>query len=351
LDNINELELRKLLKEQPNKKKLANHLIKCLLDKDKSWEEQRSYWHFLYFSGREMTLAYAMIESLKAKLRLPFDLYIQLCGQQRIKPKQEVVLALIKGARKQKALGDFFSVTAFDRYDKRFGLIRSRLLERKISEQKKFKQGLVEKFEFLQNQRMTEQAGRVLRRMVELYPEEKEFHELKRKFDEQWARDVLANHAAAMSGEKLDRTPTPPSRADEEMLNCFAREGEKLCVERRELAADLAIDFLFMEDFPRALEILAWAPSTMAGDWLKAELLFHARRYIEALEQLNLLEVKYIGDPETTFAASYLRAQCLYASGQRAGALEILQSIVRVRPAYRSAHALFLEWTEGAAWD
>jgi hypothetical protein len=62
------------------------------------------------------------------------------------------------------------------------------------------------------------------------------------------------------------------------------------------------------------------------------------------------MEIKYISDPETTFAVSYLRAQALQGLGQHGSALEIMQSIVRVRPNYRSAHSLILEWTEGATW-
>jgi hypothetical protein len=158
---------------------------------------------------------------------------------------------------------------------------------------------------------------------------------------------VLANHMVE-SQTQLERTLTAPSGADEEMLKCFLLEGEKLAVENREIALDLALAFWFLEDHNRALEILAWAPAGRAHDWLNAELLFASRRFVEALELLNTVEVKYVEDPESTFAVSYLRAQCLKELGQHASALEIMQSIVHIRPHYRSAHALILQWTEGA---
>ena len=68
-------------------------------------------------------------------------------------------------------------------------------------------------------------------------------------------------------------------------------------------------------------------------------------------EAVNHLEIKYVDDPETTFAVAYLRAQCLRELGQEAAALETLRSLVRVRPNYRSAHALILEWADGNDWE
>lgn len=97
---------------------------------------------------------------------------------------------------------------------------------------------------------------------------------------------------------------------------------------KREVASDLAIAFLFMGDYERALEALAWAPAGASTDWLRCELMLESKRHIEALEALNRMEIKYIADPESTFAVSYLRAQALFGLGQHGSALEIMQSIV-----------------------
>lgn len=278
---------------------------------------------------------------------MPFDVYISLISQPGLPPKPVVFEALFKGLKKQSATEELLNARGWDKWDSRFGEIRRGLVDGKISEKMRFKENYREKFWFLQNQRMTEQAGRVLRQMLELFPEDEEFQNLKREFDEQWARDVLSNHVARHSMDAFERTRTQPAAADEEMLKCFLMEGEKIAVEHREFALDLAIAFWFLEDCDRALEILAWAAPGVSADWLKAELLIEGGRHIEGLEHLNHLEIKYIDDPETTFSVSYMRAQCLKALGQHAAALEVMQSIVRVRPHYRSAHALILEWAEG----
>jgi tetratricopeptide (TPR) repeat protein len=174
---------------------------------------------------------------------------------------------------------------------------------------------------------------------------------LQKDFEEDWARNILSTHMATLQTEAMERTRTQPSTADIEMLKQFLQEGEKAAFKHREFAYDLAIAFWFVEDYTRALEILEYAEPGLPADWMRAELLFAGRRHLEALEQINSLEIKYIEDPENTFAVSYLRAQCLFELGQQSSALEILQSIVRVRANYRSAHALILEWTAGVTWE
>lgn len=350
MEVINELELRRLIKES-SPQDLTRRLVRDLLNPSISWEEKRPLWQFLYHSGREATLLQSLVQALKAKLRIPYDIVIELTGKADIKPTPLAIEGTLKGLKKQEAFEDLMSGKAWDRFDKRISLMRNELLEKKVSEKKQLKDNLFEKFEFLKNQRMNEQAGRVLRRMIELYPEEKKFQDLKQNFEEEWARNVLSTHLATLDGERWERTLTAPSGKDQEMIKCFFEASEKICIEMRELAPDIAIIFWFLEEYEKALEVIQWAPVTKSNDWLKAEILLAARHFIAALEHINQLEVKYVDDPETTFAASYARAQCLHALGQHASALEIMKSIVRVRPSYRSANALIQEWTEGGSWE
>ncbi len=351
MESINELELRNLLKRKLQPQELVTKIIAQLTNPHLEWEEKRPFFAWLFITYRHATLMATIRESLEAKERAPYDFFIQLTGEALIQPKAAVLESLQKALKKHRASADVFAAREWDKWDKRLTLLRNELLEAKVKEQREFKANMIEKFEFLKNQRMQLEAGRVLRRLVELYPGDPDLQRIKQDYDEDWAKEVLAGHIAKLSDEKFDRTRTAPSGKDEEMLRSFFTEGEKLCVENRNIAPDLAIAFWFLEDPARAAEILAWAPPNASNDWLKAEFLTAARHFVEALELLNVLEVKYIDDPESTFAVSYLRAQCLHALGQQSTALEIMQSIVRVRSNYRSAHALILEWTAGVSWE
>jgi hypothetical protein len=353
LETINELELRDLLNGDLSQKEIIGKFMRRIVDPSLSWEEKRPYWNILYNTGRFSLLIEGMVRNLENKQRIPFDLLIDLSARFNLKPPPSVVASVFKAFKKTKSQNDVFPAKGWDKWDSGFTQLRGELVERKVKEVKKHKEQMVEKFHFLQNHRMLDQAGKMLRRMIEIYPEDAEIQGFKTEFDEAWARNVLSNHIATLQAEseKLERTYTAPSSADQQMLKCFLIEAEKIAIENRDAASDFAIAFLFMEDYNRCLEILAWAKAGLATDWLRVEMLFAARRHLEALEQLDQLELKGIDDPETTFAVSYLRAQCLHGLGQRASALEIMQSIVRVRSKYRSAHAFILKWTEGADWE
>ncbi len=326
-------------------------IIAALTSPHLEWDEKRPFFAYLFNTHRHATLMAAVKEALDAKERIPYDMLINLAAAALIQPKSAVIESVLKGLKKQGAFEDLFASRDWDKWDKRFPGIRNELLEAKVKEQKQFKSNMIDKFEFLKNQRMAEQAGRVLQRMVELYPDDPDLQKIKLEYDEEWARNVLSTHIAQLGDERFDRTRTAPSGADDEMLRTFMTEGEKLILQNRNIATDLAIAFWFIEDPARAADILAWSPPNASNDWLKAEFLTGARHFVEALEWLNVLEVKYIEDPESTFAVSYLRAQCLHELGQHSTALEIMQSIVRVRSNYRSAHALILEWTAGVSWE
>jgi len=351
MEAINELALRELLLRKMKPSEMAEKVLKHIADASISWDEKRALFHFLYNIGQDAVLARAIKEAFDRKERAPFDLLIDLSARANIQPESSVLESVFKGLKKQKAFEEIVSAKGWDKWDSRFAIARNEFIEEKLNAVKHFKENMIEKFQFLRNQRMTEQAGRVLKRVLELYPDDPELMNMKRDFEVDWARNVLSNHMAALQTEALERTHTEPSSTDEEMLQTFLSEGEKAAYENRQIAFELAIAFWFMEDYSNAIEILNFAPPGISSDWMRAELMFADRRYLEALEQLNQLEVKYIDDPETTFAVSYLRAQCLHGLGQQASAIEILQSIVRVRPHYRSAHAFILDWASGVSWE
>jgi tetratricopeptide (TPR) repeat protein len=348
---MNELTLRELLLRKLPADELVEKIQKYIADPSLSWDEKRPLWHYLYNTGRDKILIDAIRIGLENKTRVPFDLMIELFARANVQPGGSVLESLLKGLKKQRSLDEVMSSRGWDKWEPRLPAMRNELLEQKVENNRQFKENMIEKFEFLKNQRMTEQAGQVLKRLQELYPGDQALEQMQKTFDEEWARNVLSNHLATLQIKAMERTRTAPSGADQDMLKMFLENGVTAAFEHREFAFDLALAFWFMDSFPQALEVIQYAPPGLATDWMRAELLFAARHYLEALEQLNTLEMRYIEDPENTFAVSYLRAQCLFELGQHSSALEILQSIVRVRANYRSAHALILEWTAGVTWE
>lgn len=350
MDVIDERELRDFLRGRPPANLMISTVLDKVLDEALSWEERRPYWHYLLQTGRASTVAAALSEGLKNKLRVPFDIFIQIASDAQLSPSPLVIQAITKGIRKQHAQEEVLGARAWDHFEPKLAEMRERLFEHRRQLQREYKDGLLEKFEFLENQRMYDQAGRVLRRMLELYPEEPKYHALRSRFQEERAREVLSNRRIR-AREKFERTETLPSTSDQEMLKCFLEEGVKTVMDKRGVAPSLGIALWFMDDYAGAGEVLRWAEPSSAVDWMQAEVMFAGRRFLECLDFVGRLEIKYVSDPETTFAVSYLRAQCLKELGQPGPALETMQSIVRIRPNYRSATQLIHEWQEGNDWE
>ncbi len=353
MGQFNELELRELLRKRKSPEAFLKAALKSISDTSLSWEERQPIWHFLWKSGFHKTLAETMAKSLRAKLKTPLALIVQTCSVYKIEFTSLALGALQKGVIKQDAFDELGSTVKWEDLSEPLKKMRRDYLYGLTQKEHELKAGLIEKFEFLLSQRMQEQALRVLDRLIDTYPEDTEFKVRKAGMKEQWARDVILDRSSNRRShlDDVERTQTEKSIGDLAMLEAFALESAKIFLDDREFAQSFAICMLFVGEYQMALEALVWAEESPSKDWLKAELLFMGRRYVELLDWLHQLEIKFCQDPETTFAANYLRARAIKALGQRHAAIEILKSIVHIRPHYRSAHALILEWAEGDLWD
>src|SRR5207253_6137253 len=121
-------------------------------------------------------------------------------------------------------------------------------------------------------------------------------------------------------------------------------QSEDLARKNPQLAYDLSVMFMFMESYSEALKMLAFAMPSSESQWLRLELLLKAREFVLALDEADRMEMTYSTDPESTFAATYARARALRGLGQTAQAVELIRSIVSVRPNYKSARSLLMDW-------
>lgn len=343
-----ELEVKKFLEESGSVSAAAQKVVERLKDFTLSEDDRLALWNFLYQGGFYQELLATAIERIESKNRIPWGLFIEILGAHKIAPRPEVLESVFKGVRRQEAQKDLWAAKSWDLWDRRFYEMREKLEKQFVEVEGKYRENLLEKFHFLSSQRIQDQAGRVLKRLVFLYPDDPEIRELEHSHKEEWARDIISARSPQSPLPSWESTLTDHSPTDKTMLEMFLEEARNLVIDQREIGFDVAIAFLFLSEPNRAIEILEYAPPSASTDWLRAELLLSARRHVELLDHLAKVEVKYMNDPETTFAVSYLRAIALYELGQQARAIEILHSITQVRSHYRSAHHLLLEWTQNA---
>ena len=110
---------------------------------------------------------------------------------------------------------------------------------------------------------------------------------------------------------------------------------------------NFAIMFYFMGCFEEALIICQKSDAKENQPWFTIELLLKTRRYLQALEAIDEMQPSFANDPEAQFSSTYLKAIAYWGLHQGATAIELMQSIVNVRPEYRSAQSLFSKWNGG----
>ena len=343
-----EMQIQRLLDREPTVQRAVNHMLEKIASSETSDHERFSYWGFLFNSGFYQELISSLVQRLNENQRVHWGFLIEALALSGLDPSNTVVEATTKGLKRQNASEDLWAARSFDMHDARFDEMRRAVAEQKASAERERKDSLLEKFHFLASQRMRDQAVRVLKHMIYLYPEDQHFRDLKSGFEEEWARDLIAQKFSESQTSGSDAAP-PLSGVERELINMWTDAAKSAARKNPNIAYDLATSLHVMDADEAALEVANCLPTGVGQDWLIAELLLSLRRYVDLLEHLQQLEAKYANDPETAFAVSYLRAHALKALGQSAAAVEILRNIVQVRPHYRSANHLVLEWSVGVA--
>ncbi len=291
-------------------------------------------------------------EAAGKKEKIHWGIFIETLAKTKAKPGQSVLESLFKGIKRQSGAEEIWAAHSWDNLDSRFASIRTSTAGQKYKAASERRSSLLEKFHFLNSHRLREQAERVLKHLLFLYPHEPDFRDMKYNFDEERAREIISHHFSS-NVAPAEMTVPELTKEEEALVRTWIAAGAKITAKHPEAAYDLAIGLQFMDADEASLHFARMAQNGLSAgvgpDWLAAELMLKLKRYVELLELLEHLEIKYGDDPETAFAAAYLRAQALKALGESATAVEILRSIVHVRPNYRSVGHLMKEWNVGAA--
>jgi hypothetical protein len=341
-----EREIRHLLNHGAQPQVVADELVQRWRMNLFSEEEQDALASFLLHAGCERQLLTEIERLLKSKSRIPWMHFIAALSRAGLQLSETQIGFLKDALREQSAWYEFAAWPPAAKIDIDFELAHRECLDKNEDEISNNRMMLMDQVQFFRSQRMHEEEAQALKKLQSLFPDDSEFRLSEEDLAERWARDVLANYSSR-SGEfdeavfERNENAQPEVRSAREVLTDRSLEIAKA---KPENAYDLAVMFLFMESYAQALAVLEHAPASTKKDWLRVELLLKAREYALALDETNRLESTYAGDPESTFAAIYGRARALWGLGQAAMAVELIRSIVNVRPNYKSARSLLADW-------
>ncbi len=201
---------------------------------------------------------------------------------------------------------------------------------------------LFEELRTWKSQRLREQEMRVLKRLKLKFPNDPDIAAEQEKFRQNQAVETL--------GARLRQKKSQKVRAIQfkEDIVEIPQEWEDQLLQYADLhpkeVYDLSIACCFMEDWVTALKLVNKAEACSQRDWLELEILLKLKRYIDVLQGLHVIEMRWAHEGETFFATAYIRAQALYGLGQKEKALEVLESLLSSRPLYRQGVELLHMW-------
>ncbi|MEK7355519.1 MAG: hypothetical protein AAB250_03675 [Bdellovibrionota bacterium] len=344
-----EAEIQALLVSLSDPEKVADDLVRRWNLSMLSEAERRTVAEFFVAAGYNSTLLDVLPSLLTSNQKLPWAPFIEALGRSKIEPTAVEIEALFAGATEQDALADLVRSRKLDALSPRFNEVRADgALEREAELEKK-KNDIMDKLQFLRANRLQEQEKQAIEEFKAIAPQDPQIVKEIESYDMRWAREVLSRRAPleeASAEELLRRSErmTPEQEASKSLMVARTKE---LAKNDPRAAYDLALSLHFMDFNTEALEVLSVAPPSPSSDWLRIELMILARKFGDALAEASTLEARYASDPEAAFAITYARARALKGLGQGELATDLLRSLVRVRPSYKSAQSLLMEWSGG----
>jgi tetratricopeptide (TPR) repeat protein len=206
---------------------------------------------------------------------------------------------------------------------------------------------LIEQLNHFRTAQLQEQEELVLQQLTKFYPQDLEIGLLKQAHLEKKADDILARVISKRVFVKPKTSIDKSTTTDEflkEMHANILKIANDLVTQQPDQLYNLAILAFQFELFEACLNVLEKAPETPARDWLRAEALLEAGKYLELIHLVEYLEGKESHSTDTVFAVTYLKAIAYHGLGNKDLAIRLMEGILQVVPYYRSAEALLVEW-------
>jgi hypothetical protein len=357
LTKADEIELR--IQQALRKESSLNNAVAFLLYhlskdiKKLSFAELEKISIFLLNAGFYIELNKFLTDAVANNLEIPWGHFCESIFCASAVVSEGIKSALIEGAEHDKLFAHLAISKKLDFYDERLKVIREERIKKTEINREKKKKDLIQDYQTLHAQGLVDDANEIMGRLLQSYPDDTNILELANK------NKIIAKiHKLDKYADHKKRETYIPLEAYQEL----DEESQKILenVERSmrsvliadsspELSHDFAIAQLMLENYSGAL---SFTPSLVEFEtkipentlWLRFEILFQSRRFVELLEEIKISERMFVAKPDGTIALSYLKALCFWELDERPLAIQTMESILFVRPEYKSAEAFLHEW-------
>ena len=351
-----ESEIRLLVLESGDPTWVAEQFVKRWDANVLSDEDVRSLTRFMIQAGLYPQLLIQLRRCLKRDMRLPWSAMAEALGHLQAKLEPIEVDAIFEGISDQSSafetdmMFDFVESLGLDNFDPRPAVYRAQKKAHFARTHEQKRADLQRQLEYARVNRLMSQEKRLLDEIQAFDPSDQKLSREKDSFAYREAQEIVEDALAhsppkAEMERKFSQLSPELKQAAKPIIN---RVRELANTADEPVLYDLALMLIFMDLHDEGIRLLQDRRKSSRIDWLLLETLILGRQYAAALGEVESLEVKYAGDSEAPFALTYARARALWGLGDTVTAIELIKSLTRVRPAYRSANTLLQQWTEEA---
>ena len=202
---------------------------------------------------------------------------------------------------------------------------------------------LLEQLAFVQAQDLVLEEEEIISSLIVINPANEEYKKLKENLKEKKAL-LTFQEQKKTTGEK-DSWEDYSFKANlDDLKESWLSEIFKIAKKDKSQVKNLAL-FLYFSNCPaKAIELLETHISQLSDYWLYLDWCLETKQYTKGLELINQLALKTNHETVSLLPLIYIKAQILYALGQKSSAIEYLQVISQFKPDYKSAEYLLNKW-------
>ncbi len=298
--------------------------------------QKREIFHFLYLSNQHKTFLSALRMEINVEDPvIPWThLFAVLNAANKLNP--DVVKTFVNSSTSGSEIGRFRinQPDLIELWNKRKQEASARYESRK--------RDLIKELDFARRQGFKDQRQRILDELESLYPGDAEVEAAFQSERELHARSTIHK----VFQKKLAQNDWFPTSND--IDPAVAKEllqfSKKYLKKHPSLTIDIAILFYQMDMYEEALLILdSSKEKTSHILWYALQISIDGKQYARALSVIEQLRHRQLNN-DNSFSLLYHQALALFGLGQKSEAKQIIANIVKIRPDYRSADSLLIEW-------
>lgn len=340
-----ELEIKTLLEEFRHPEVVAEKLVKLFEDHPEDWSAKslQELSSFLMTCGLyKVLIGFCLRHFSSPRFVIPWPYFIDALVKGSPDLEEEVLKFVAAGIEEEHAANQVCLAEGASRFLKKAPQWRNELKRQRLKNASELKQRLLDDMLTLRTQQLYEQEKQILGKLQRMFPGDQDILDEVRQHKERYALDILSRRSPLARSHSIQEAPATAEM--QEAAAAFSRSLLKAAEVYPEMAFDFAVAAYTADDTETALALLENIDLSPAQFWFFLEVKIKCRRFLEVLNELNVVELKLAHEPETFFATAYLRAQAYWGLQQRHTAIEILESLLNARPNYRSGSTLLELW-------